>query len=124
MQTSRLVCLPVLTLLSSILVTTAGCSRDSGEQLDTDRVQPAPPSALTGPFVPIYRQVSGTTIQHRRLALSTASAAGQGAPAMTQDFYLAINKNELGNKWFLSAYLSQAAPRGPDSGAAVSLGTR
>ena len=40
------------------------------------------------------------------------------------DFYLAINKKELGTatKWFLSSYLRQNHPAGVYNSAAVSLG--
>jgi hypothetical protein len=39
-------------------------------------------------------------------------------------FYLAINKKELGQRWFLSAYLKQFFPDAVLAGAAQSLGTR
>jgi uncharacterized protein DUF4953 len=40
------------------------------------------------------------------------------------DFYLAINKKELGKQWFLSAFLTQYFPDQVNLGAARSLGTR
>jgi hypothetical protein len=41
-----------------------------------------------------------------------------------KSFYLAIRRGELGQKWFLSAYLKQNHPGGVLYGAASSLGTR
>ncbi|MBZ4418604.1 zinc-dependent metalloprotease [Myxococcus sp. RHSTA-1-4] len=41
-----------------------------------------------------------------------------------ESFYLAIRKSELGQRWFLSAYLKQAFPGAVFYGAASSLGTR
>jgi hypothetical protein len=42
----------------------------------------------------------------------------------TQAFYLAINRRELGQRWFLSAFLKQYSPDAVLGGAAQSLGTR
>jgi hypothetical protein len=78
---------------------------------------------LEGAFVPVYRQTSDSTIEERKAALGIEGGAhveGQG----NHDFYLAIRKSELGQKYFLSAFLSQLAPNGVASGAARSLGTR
>src|SRR5262244_3336487 len=41
-----------------------------------------------------------------------------------ESFYLAIAKNQLGQKYFLSAYLTQYFPGAVGYGAARSLGTR
>src|SRR5207249_9160567 len=41
-----------------------------------------------------------------------------------ESFYLAINKSELGKKYFLSAYLTQYFPGAVAYGAARSMGTR
>ena len=59
----------------------------------------------------------------------TVSKTGQtdanAAPASgSQSFYIAINKKELEQKYFLSAYLTQYFPGAVSSGAASSLGTR
>lgn len=60
----------------------------------------------------------------------TVSKTGQTdantAPAGvgSQSFYIAINKKELEQKYFLSAYLTQYFPGAVQSGAASSLGTR
>jgi hypothetical protein len=42
----------------------------------------------------------------------------------SQSFYLAINRRELNQRWFLSAYLKQFSPDAVLGGAAESLGTR
>src|SRR5882757_10961629 len=42
----------------------------------------------------------------------------------SQSFYLAINRRELDQRWFLSAYLKQFSPDAVLRGAARSLGTR
>lgn len=53
------------------------------------------------------------------------SGADAAAAASTSDsFYLAINRKELGQKYFLSAYLTQYFPGAVAYGAARSLGTR
>lgn len=53
------------------------------------------------------------------------SDAASSAPASDgSSFYLAINKKELGQKYFLSAYLTQYFPGAVAYGAAHSLGTR
>jgi len=75
---------------------------------------------LTGPFVPLYREVSGETTVLRQSALTIDG--GNAAP-LGQDFYLAIRRSDLGQRWFLSAYLTQALA-GAAGGAAQSLGTR
>ncbi len=59
----------------------------------------------------------------------TVSKTGQtdanAAPASnSQSFYIAINKKELEQKYFLSAYLTQYFPGAVQSGAGSSLGTR
>jgi hypothetical protein len=52
------------------------------------------------------------------------SAATAGANPGEDSFYLAINKSELGKKYFLSAYITQYFPGAVAYGAARSLGTR
>ena len=49
---------------------------------------------------------------------------GQQGSADQEEFYLVLNKKELGNKWFLSAYLKQYFPGNVSYGAARSLGTK
>jgi hypothetical protein len=108
----------------------AGCRSDDG-QLIVPAEDPGPaatidgaPTSLTGAFVPIYRPVSEAAYERRQEALTTTGAAPAGTDGIAEDFYLAISKKELGQRWFLSAYLSQVTPQGVQSGAARSLGTR
>ena len=56
---------------------------------------------------------------------SAAAAANSGATGTDDSsFYLALNKSELGKKYFLSAYLTQYFPGAVSNGAARSMGTR
>jgi hypothetical protein len=79
---------------------------------------------LDGPFVPIYREMTGE-IESAMQAL-TGAGSGDGVRASTgsRHFYLAVHKQELGARWFLSAYLSQMHPGAVAAGAGASLGTR
>ncbi|MFO0579072.1 MAG: zinc-dependent metalloprotease [Polyangia bacterium] len=76
------------------------------------------------PFVIIPRATNAQTKALRERALKAAGVIDQAG--VGDDFYLAINKSELGTdkKWFLSAYLKQFFPNGVSYGAARSLGTR
>lgn len=75
------------------------------------------------PFIAIPRVTSAETKALRQRALHAAGVIDQ--PASGTDFYLAINKKELGSgKWFLSSYLKQYFPGGVAGGAARSMGTR
>src|SRR5207248_2237322 len=57
------------------------------------------------------------------VSVSKGTAAPAANPA-DESFYLAINKSELGKKYFLSAYLTQYFPGAVSYGAARSMGTR
>jgi hypothetical protein len=57
-------------------------------------------------------------------SVSKSAAANAAATAGDDSFYLAINKAELGRKYFLSAYITQYFPGAVAYGAARSLGTR
>ncbi|HEX2568891.1 MAG TPA: zinc-dependent metalloprotease [Polyangia bacterium] len=52
----------------------------------------------------------------------TSAEAGRPSGG-AQDFYLAINRSQLGQRWFYSTYLKQFFPGAVSSGAARSLGT-
>jgi hypothetical protein len=72
-----------------------------------------PPSVLEGPFVPIYRNpVPGTAQPLQAQAGSDEGSVSRSSSALTdkveEDFYLAISKKELGQRWFLSSYLKQS----------------
>ena len=60
------------------------------------------------------------------VSVNAAASKGATTAAATDDssFYIAINKSELGKKYFLSAYLTQYFPGAVSYGAARSLGTR
>jgi hypothetical protein len=110
----------LLLAAASVGLGSVGCADDP-----LPRSEAAPPP-LQGAIVPIYREVGSDELERRRSALGQEGdiACVRCAPSANQDFYLAIRKSELDQKWFLSAFLNQLAPNGVDSGAAVSLGTR
>src|SRR5437763_2498191 len=58
------------------------------------------------------------------VSVGKQSAAASTTPSADESFYLAINKSELGKKYFLSAYLTQYFPGAVGYGAARSMGTR
>jgi hypothetical protein len=101
-----------------ILATLGGCTSDaslSPEDIPRD-------AFLQGEaFVPVYRAVP----EKAREAVGALSGSKQvPPPAGNQTFYLAVNKSELGKKWFLSSFLKQFYPGAVEAGAARSLGTR
>jgi hypothetical protein len=91
--------------------------------------EPVPDDTLVAndPFVAIARE--GSEARARAVAevkeslLAAPPPVGQ-APGRSNEFYLAISKAELGNRWFMSGYLGQYYPGGVAAGAAMSLGTR
>jgi hypothetical protein len=58
------------------------------------------------------------------LVRQAASSTPIISPKKGDDFYLAIKKTELGNKWFLSAFMKQFYPDNVNMAAARALGTR
>lgn len=76
------------------------------------------------PFIAIPRATNAQTKALRQRALKAAGVVDQ--IGVGDDFYLAINKRELGTdkKWFLSAYMKQFFPGAVQYGAARSMGTR
>lgn len=74
----------------------------------------APPSGeqssalLDGPFVAVSRELSAESWERLRLGLGvtpeTRNAEGNGT------FYLALRKKDLGQRWFLSAFVKQDTP--------------
>lgn len=93
------------------LILSCGCSPKS----------PSPSLAAGDPFVAVPRPAAET-------ARTTQSLSGADLPIDVGDpattFYLAINKKELGQRWFLSAYMKEFFPGAVSYGAARSLGTR
>ena len=87
-----------------------------------------PDDTLTSnaPFVAIARdsgEARADAVQALQQGLQTGGPVDR-APSRANEFYLAIRKNELGSRWFLSAYMKQYFPGGVDGGGAASLGTR
>jgi hypothetical protein len=87
----------------------------------TARLGAAEGVSLEGAFVAVPRALTGSDEASLRSALDKANLPS-GSLNKDDTFYLAINKNELGQKWFMSAYLTQMFPR--VAPAAFSLGTR
>src|SRR6185312_7174127 len=71
-------------------------------------------------FVPVARPLdaAASSVHDTLGAQAVPSTSGD------QSFYVAVNKKELGQRWFMSAYLKQYFPGAVSAGAAVSLGTK
>ncbi|MBX7099387.1 MAG: zinc-dependent metalloprotease [Myxococcaceae bacterium] len=63
---------------------------------------------LTMPSEELSRGVTFVKVAHQ--GLSADGGTARYVSGNNQNFYVAINKAELGNRWFLSAYLSQWHP--------------
>jgi hypothetical protein len=75
---------------------------------------------------PLDTDQSFVKIDHP-LEASAASIRTQSVPgtgSADQSFFIALNKKELGKRWFMSAYMKQFFPGAVMGGAAASLGTR
>src|SRR5580658_3451220 len=64
----------------------------------------------TDPFVPIPK--SPSAVAAKSVAVASYGLTGSTSPDTSQagagnDFYIAINQAELGNRWFLSGYMQQ-----------------
>jgi hypothetical protein len=96
---------------AAALALTAGCSGNVDPLLTTDSTGAAGSTASPG---------------EEFLSVSPkASSSGTGAAgASTEQFYVAVKRSALGQRYFLSAYLTQLFPGAVSSGAARSLGTR
>ncbi len=95
----------------------AACAQTETASVPTDAL-------LTGEsFVPIARSTASGVGEIRRQQLGVNAAAIM-QPGNGNDFYLAISKKELGQRWFLSGFLTQYYPGQVDQGAVRSLGTR
>ncbi|MBZ4397991.1 zinc-dependent metalloprotease [Myxococcus sp. AS-1-15] len=108
--------------VTTILALGVGC----GPASDANEPQPPTPEApaeslqveLDDAFVAVPRKVSAEE-QGRVVQRLDGSVSNSG-----ESFYLAIRKSELGQRWFMSAYLKQLHPGAVYYGAASSLGTR
>lgn len=102
-------------LTASLLIAIAACS-DAGSDQSYDIPKDV---LLTGDsFVPVYHAPPAAASGDQ---LRTTAATGERS---TDSFYLAIHKRELGQKYFLSAYMKQFFPGAVSGGAARSLGTK
>jgi hypothetical protein len=72
---------------------------------------------LAGDFVAIRKPLSART-------QGDAPPDLQGLPEATDDFYLAIRRGALAQRWFLGAFIKQYYPGGVQGWSKVSLGTR
>ncbi len=111
-----------LPLAASLLAIACGSSSsDSSYDIPKDAL-------LTGSsFVPIYHAAPAGAADGslRTLALHTQASSSADASSRANDsFYLAIHKRELGQKFFLSAFMKQFFPGAVTGGAARSLGTK
>jgi hypothetical protein len=78
------------------------------------------PSLVAGDvLVPIPRDVDAQAVAMRDAALQTRNLASSAD--RNEDFYLAIRRNTLDQPWFLSVYLKELSPFGPNP---ATLGTR
>ncbi|MCU1277422.1 MAG: hypothetical protein JWM53_968 [bacterium] len=102
-----------------LVAVAAGCSHPAPQGQSSD--------VLThgDPFVAIARTLDADTVAKMQ-ARSAGTRGIESVPSTDspQAFYLAIKKSELGQRWFLSAFLKQYFPDGVGGGAASSLGTR
>ena len=108
-------------MAAAAVILAAGC----GNSTDPTAASPAGPppagvkqASLDGMFVPVARPTPAASTRSAR------AAGNQDASADSQDFYLAIRRDTLGERWFLSAFMKQYFPGAVLGGAAVSLGTR
>ncbi len=111
LRNAALIALP----LGTLATLAAGCNAGPDGSLAQN------PLADGQPFVAISRTSgagSTTGIRQQALSADTAMIGGDG------DFFLAVNKKELGQRWFLSAYMKQAFPGAVSYGAARQLGTK
>jgi hypothetical protein len=98
-------------ILGSLTVLLAACGGNA-------KLEAIPDDA---PFIKVARE-DGAAVQKR--ALARGMSALHGDLDSGDAFYLAINKRELGQRWFLSAFMKQYFPGGAAYFAASSLGTR
>lgn len=95
-------------VLPSLLVV-AGCSGSVSTGLDEGQS-----------FLAVTRPITAAAASVR------SSLSSQAVPTVgdNQSFYVALNKKELGKRWFMSAFLKQYFPGAVQAGAAISLGTK
>ncbi|QSQ25775.1 zinc-dependent metalloprotease [Pyxidicoccus parkwayensis] len=103
-------------LLALSLMTTSAC--DDGPTSTGEHTRPL----LDGPFVAVSHELSPESWERLRLGLGvtpeTRGVEGNGT------FYLALRKKELGQRWFMSAFLKQDTPADVFGGFVNTLGVR
>jgi hypothetical protein len=102
MTTRRSRLWPLLAGGMAVLACAAGCSQSAPTQVSS-----------TDPFIAVTRD--GVASANSVPALPVG---GQG------NFYIGLNRSELGSRWFLTAYLKTLFPFGPAVAGPTSLGTR
>jgi hypothetical protein len=114
-----------LILASSLIMPLATICLPACTEDPSTIIEPSGPNLLAGAdFVAIPRAISRSELAARRTLLEKAGAAvTKERSAPTPSFYLAIRKNVLADRWFMSAFLEQYFP-GQLSIGAASLGTR
>jgi hypothetical protein len=95
--------------LAAVLAFGGACMSESDPAVTPPPIAPDVPgnattTQLDGAFIPISR--NGDTSARVFNALATTD--GSKGTGVEQDFYLAINKKELGSRWFLSTYMAQS----------------
>ncbi|MDB4970043.1 MAG: hypothetical protein JWN44_5732 [Myxococcales bacterium] len=99
----------LLKTIFPILAIAAGCSGGTITSGDLERGDD---------FVAIPRTLSSTVTAQRVVGTNAVPT-----PGANESFFVAINKKQLGQRYFLSAYMKQAYPGTVGAGAASSLGT-
>jgi hypothetical protein len=102
--------------LGALAMLSAGCSEDAKE------ADGPAPLALEGDIVAVPRELTPDTVHQLREGLGSAASALQAHTPET--FYLALKKSELGQRWFMSAYLKQNYPEDLAGAGGSSLGIR
>ncbi len=99
-----------------------GCATQPPEPAAPPAPEDVAPIVLDGAFVAVPRTLSPETRQQLHEGLGQSLSALKDEASET--FYLAIRKSELGQRYFLSAYLKQHFPGEMYGGQASTLGTR
>ena len=118
MRRIRTLCKSSLLLVLAPVMFGCGEGQPTPDALD----EGSNPFAEGRSFVEIPRNLDESTIQQRSQDVASLYPGVPYSPG--SDFYLAIHKRELGEKFFLSAYLRDFFPGAVYGGAASTLGTR
>ncbi len=99
-------------MIAALSVAVVGCA--------TDNAANAPDEALLAGdvVVPIARAVNSAALAARGAALQSRNL--RSASSRNEDFYLAVRRSALEERWFFSVYLKELSPLGPNP---ATLGT-